>query len=77
MVTEIKLRELNNQESKSEKIYTSSSKKVREYFRENRNGENDDVNDEVTINNVIRNSKEGDEEYDKEKERKIVNEEEE
>ena len=29
MVTEIKLRELNNKESKSEKIYTSSSKKVR------------------------------------------------
>ena len=38
IVTEIELRELIKQESKSEKIYTSSSKKVREYFRENRNG---------------------------------------
>ena len=50
---------------------------IRDYYREHLNGGKDDVNDKVTINNVITSLNDGDEDYNEEKERKIVHEEEE
>ena len=50
---------------------------IRDYYREHLNGGKYDVNDKVTIHNVIICINDGDEEYNEEKERKIVHEEEE
>ena len=50
---------------------------IRDYYREHLNGGKDDVNDKVTINNVITSLNDGDKDYNEEKERKIVHKEEE
>ena len=44
---------------------------IRDYYREHLNGGKYDVNDKVTINNVITSLNDGDEDYNEEKERKI------
>ena len=49
---------------------------IRDYYREHLNGGKDDVNDKVTINNVITSLNDGNEDYNEEKERKIVHKEE-
>merc|ERR1711957_121709 len=76
------IEEIDNQVEKiscyyNTNIRVNSRDNIRNYYRKQINGGNDDVNDKVTINNDILNINNGDEEYIEEKERKIVHEEEE
>ena len=76
------IEEIDNQVEKiscyyNTNIRVNSRDNIRDYYRKEINGGNDDVNDKVTINNDILNINNGDEEYIEEKERKIVHEEEE
>ena len=45
----------------NDKISPSSSKSIRDYYGENINEKKNDVNNKVTINNIILNINEGDE----------------